>query len=48
VTNLIPHYTEDERTRDYAAAIVWVNPDYRPHIIPFVPPQPLRRVGAPE
>ena len=36
VKNLIPHYTEDPRTRDYAAAIVWLNPDYRPHvIIPF-------------
>jgi ribosomal protein S18 acetylase RimI-like enzyme len=36
VKNLIPNYTEDPRTKDYAAAIVWVNPDYRPHvIIPF-------------
>ena len=35
VRNLIPNYTEDARTRDYAAAIVWLNPDYRPHIIPF-------------
>jgi ribosomal protein S18 acetylase RimI-like enzyme len=36
VKNLIPHYTEDSRTKDYAAAIVWINPDYRPHvIIPF-------------
>lgn len=37
VRNLIPNYTEEPRTRDYAAAIVWVNPDYRAHIIPFVP-----------
>lgn len=36
VRNLIPHYTEEPRTRDYAAAIVWLNPDYRQHvIIPF-------------
>jgi hypothetical protein len=36
VRNLIPHYTKEPRTRDYAAAIVWLNPDYRPHvIIPF-------------
>ena len=47
VRNLIPHYTEDKRTRDYAAAIVWVNPDYRSHIIPFVPPT-LLRVGSPD
>ena len=48
VRNLIPHYTEDARTKDYAAAIVWINPDYRPHIIPFVQPSALRHVGAPE
>ncbi|MBI1257611.1 MAG: GNAT family N-acetyltransferase [Chloroflexi bacterium] len=42
VRNLIPHYTEDERTRDYAAAIVWLNPDYRSHIIPFVRPAASR------
>ena len=48
VRNLIPHYTEDERTRDYAAAIVWVNPDYRSHIIPFVPPTTFLRVGSPD
>jgi ribosomal protein S18 acetylase RimI-like enzyme len=36
VKNLIPNYTEDARTRNFAAAIVWLNPDYRPHvIIPF-------------
>ena len=46
VHNLIPNYTEDARTRDYAAAIVWINPDYRPsHIIPFVPPT-VERTGA--
>ena len=37
VRNLIPNYTEEPRTRDYAAAIVWVNPDYSPKIIPFTP-----------
>jgi GNAT superfamily N-acetyltransferase len=36
VKNLIPNYTEDARTRNFAAAIVWLNPDYRPPvIIPF-------------
>ena len=36
--NLIPNYTEEPRTKDYAAAILWLNPDYRPHvIIPFAP-----------
>ena len=35
VRNLIPNYTYDPRTRDYAAAIVWINPDYRTKIIPF-------------
>lgn len=37
VRNLIPNYTDEPRTRDYAAAIVWVNPDYRSKIIPFTP-----------
>lgn len=37
VRNLIPNYTEEPRTRDYAAAIVWVNPDFRPKIIQFAP-----------
>ncbi|MCC6804022.1 MAG: GNAT family N-acetyltransferase [Anaerolineae bacterium] len=37
VRNLIPNYTEEPRTRDYAAAIVWVNPEYRLKIIPFTP-----------
>ncbi len=40
VRNLIPNYTHEPRTRDYAAAIVWINPDYRPHIMPF-PAQPV-------
>ncbi len=35
VRNLIPNYTEEPRTQDYAAAIVWINPDYRSHIVPF-------------
>lgn len=30
VVNLIPNYIEEPRTRDYGAAIVWENPDYRP------------------
>jgi hypothetical protein len=34
-TNLIPEYTDDPRTHNYAAAIVWLNPDYKPHIVPF-------------
>ena len=33
--NLIPNYTEDSRTQDYAAAIVWVNPDYTPRVVHF-------------
>lgn len=37
VRNLILNYTDEPRTRDYAAAIVWVNPDYRSKIIPFTP-----------
>ena len=44
VRNLIPNYTEDARTQNYAAAIVWLNPDYRPRVVPFVPknaPRPL-------
>jgi hypothetical protein len=36
VRNLIPNYTEEPRTRDYAAAIVWLNPDYRTRVVPFV------------
>ncbi len=35
VRNLIPHYTEEPRTRDYGAAIVWINAEYRPRVIPF-------------
>lgn len=31
VTNLIPSYIPEPRTHDYAAAIVWDNPDYRPN-----------------
>ncbi len=30
VKNLIPNYTEDPRTHDWAAAILWLNPEYRP------------------
>ena len=42
VRNLIPNYTDDPRTDNYAAAIVWLNPDYRPHvIIPFAQKSPL-------
>ncbi len=36
VRNLIPDYTEEPRTRNYAAAIVWLNPDYRSRVVPFV------------
>lgn len=28
VHNLIPNYVEDPRTRNWAAAIIWENPDY--------------------
>ena len=35
VRNLIPHYTEEPRTGDYAAAIVWHNPDYRVKVVQF-------------
>ncbi|HVU14015.1 MAG TPA: GNAT family N-acetyltransferase [Phototrophicaceae bacterium] len=37
VLNLIPKYTEEPRTHDYAAAIAWLNPDYRQRIVPFTP-----------
>jgi GNAT superfamily N-acetyltransferase len=30
VHNLIPNYVEDSRTRNWAAAILWENPDYAP------------------
>ncbi len=40
VRNLIPNYTHEPRTRDFAAAIVWINPDYRSRIVPF-PAQPV-------
>ena len=30
VQNLIPNYIDDMRTLNWAAAIVWDNPDYRP------------------
>jgi ribosomal protein S18 acetylase RimI-like enzyme len=30
VHNLIPNYIHEPRTKDYAAAIVWENPDYDP------------------
>lgn len=36
VRNLIPEYTEEPRTRNHAAAIVWLNPDYRQRVVPFV------------
>ncbi|MEP7291793.1 MAG: GNAT family N-acetyltransferase [Chloroflexota bacterium] len=38
VRNLIPKYTEEPRTRDYAAAIVWLNTDYRRRVVPLVVP----------
>jgi hypothetical protein len=31
VTNLIPNYVPEPRTQDFAAAIVWENPEYRPN-----------------
>ena len=30
VVNMIPDYIDEPRTKDYGAAIVWDNPDYRP------------------
>lgn len=30
VHNLIPNYIPEPRTRNYAVAIIWVNPDYTP------------------
>ncbi len=48
VRNLIPEYAPDPRTRNYAAAIVWLNPDYRPRILPFAPKNaPRPSLGAP-
>ena len=46
--NLIPHYTEEPRTNDYAAAIAWINPDYRQRIVPFAPltTERLNAVGS--
>lgn len=35
VRNLIPEYAPDPRTHNYAAAIVWLNPEYRPRVVPF-------------
>ncbi len=35
VRNLIPNYTEEPRTRNYAAAIVWHNQDYRAKVVQF-------------
>lgn len=37
VRNLISNYTDEPRTHDYAAAIIWINPDYCAKIIPFAP-----------
>lgn len=46
VRNLIPKYTEEPRTHDFAAAILWINPDYHPHVvIPFAP-KPTTGVAA--
>jgi ribosomal protein S18 acetylase RimI-like enzyme len=36
VHNLIPHYVHDNRTLDWAAAIVWENPDYAPDRKPMI------------
>ncbi len=50
VKNLIPNYTEDPRTCDWAAAIVWINPDYRPRTRSMMPNQrsaPMRAAGSP-
>lgn len=49
VHNLIPEYTVDARTRNWAAAILWINPEYRPRVIPFAAPPvdaPLERISA--
>ena len=48
VKNLIPNYTEDPRTRDWAAAILWLNPEYRPRRSPFAAKQtqPSARMQA--
>jgi ribosomal protein S18 acetylase RimI-like enzyme len=37
VHNLIPNYVEDPRTRNWAAAILWENPEYRPTAPAVVP-----------
>lgn len=36
VHNLIPNYVEDPRTRNWAAAILWVNPEYVANARPAV------------
>ena len=46
VLNLIPHYTEEPRTHDYAAAIAWINPEYRPRIVAFTPTSERVSVGS--
>ncbi len=48
VKNLIPNYTEDSRTHDWAAAILWLNPEYRPRRSPFAAKQtqPSARMQA--
>ncbi len=43
VKNLIPNYTEEPRTHDWAAAILWMNPEYRPRTIPFPSKQAQQR-----
>lgn len=42
VLNVIPDYVYDPRTLNYAAAILWENPDYNPRV--GVLPMPAARV----
>lgn len=50
VHNLIPDYVEDPRTRNWAAAILWENPEYAPNVRPAAVAAPARydmRLRAP-
>lgn len=42
VVNLIPNYVHDQRTLDWAAAILWDNPDYVPEKAPTTNVIPVR------
>lgn len=43
VHNLIPNYVIDPRTRNWAAAILWDNPEYAPNALPAAAGVPARR-----